>query len=191
LAQGELILFVVFDDVFGRKVRVDPETFSAVQPLLDKIAELAETQLASEELRRLMVGLGNVVGARKAVSLSIVVDVFDEDRECSLPLLTTGLSAFPGQQPFRTWGDSAPQRYVVEDGITVVPHDRCPHCWQVWDFKLQNPCCPHCGITMGDKCKLLLDTDECPWCGEGTVTVAKPRCDKCGVEVDRKMVVWG
>ena len=62
---------------------------------------------------------------------------------------------------------------------------------KVWDFKLQNSTCPHCGITMGDKCKLLLDTDECPWCNEGKVTVAKPRCDKCGHEVDRQKVVWG
>lgn len=170
---------------------MDPETFSAVQPLLDKIAELAGMQLASEELRRLITQLGNLVGKRRIASVSIVVDVFDEDRECALPLLTTGLSAFSGKEPSRTWGDSTPQRYIGEDGIRVVPHDRCPHCWQVWDFKLQNLSCPHCGTTMGDKCKLLLDTDECPWCNEGKVTVTEPRCDKCGFEVDRQKVVWG
>ena len=172
-------------------VFVDSETFKAMQPLLDKIAGLAEKQLDSEELRRLTAELGNVVGEKKIASVSIVVEVFDEDRECSLPLLTTGLTAFPGKEPSRTWGDSTPQRYVVEDGIQVVPHDRCPHCWQVWDFKLQNSSCPHCGTTMGEKCKLLLDTDECPWCNEGKVTVAKPRCEKCGYEVDSQKVVWG
>ena len=170
---------------------MNPETFSAIQPLLDKIAEFAEKQLGSEELRRLIAELGNLVGKRKIASVALVVDVCDEDRECSLPLLTTGLSAFSGKEPFRTWGDSTPQRYVVEDGIKVVPHDRCPQCWQEWDFKLQNPSCKHCGITLGDKCKLLLDTDECPWCNEGKVTVARPRCDKCGYEVDRQKVVWG
>jgi len=170
---------------------VNPETFNAAQPLLDEIAELAETQLASEELRRLMAELGKVVGKGRIASVNIVVDVFDEDQECSLPLLTTGLTAFPGKEPSRTWGDSTPQRYVVEDGIKVVPHDRCPQCWQVWDFKLQNSTCQHCGITMGEKCKLLLDTDECPWCNEGKVTVAKPKCDKCGHEIDRQKVVWG
>jgi hypothetical protein len=71
----------------------------------------------------------------------------------------------------------------------VVPHDRCPHCWQVWDFKLHNnSTCQHCGLMMGDKCKLLLDTDECPSCNEGKVTVDKPVCDKCGYEVDRQML---
>jgi len=36
---------------------VNPETFNAVQPLLDKIAEVVETQLASDELRRLLTEL--------------------------------------------------------------------------------------------------------------------------------------
>jgi hypothetical protein len=110
-------------------VLVNPETFNAVQLLLDKIAEVIETQLASEELRRLLAELRKVVGKGRIASLSIVVDVFDEIKECSLPLLTTGLSAFPGREPSRTWGDSSPQRYVVDDGIKVVPHDRCPNCW--------------------------------------------------------------
>ena len=170
---------------------MDPEAFQAVQPLLDKIAELADKQFDSAELHRLISEFGKLVGKRRIASVNIIVDVFDEDRECSIPLLTTGLSAVQGKESFRTWGDSSPQRYVVEDGIKVLPHDRCPHCWQSWDFKLQNPSCPNCGITMGEKCKLLLDTDQCPWCNEGKVTVAKPQCDKCGFEVDRQNVVWG
>ena len=176
---------------FRPKYRKEPKTFDAIQPLLDQINDLAERQLDSEELRRLVAGLGNLVGKRRVVSISVIVDVFDEDRECSLPLLNIGLSAVPGNEPFRIWGDSAPQRYVVEDGIKVVPDDRCPQCWKGWDFKWQNSICPHCGITMGDDCKLLLDTDECHWCNEGKVTVAKPHCDKCGHEVDPKRVVWG
>ena len=94
---------------------MDPETFDTVDPLVDKIAELAEKQLDSEELRGLLAELGSRIGQRRIASVSIVVDVFDEDRECSLPLLTTGLSAFPGKEPYRTWGDSTPQRYVVDD----------------------------------------------------------------------------
>jgi hypothetical protein len=170
---------------------VDPGTFNAIDPLLDRIAEVAEKQLESAELRRLIAELAKLVGEGRTASLNLVVDVFDEDKECPLPLLTTGLSASPGQKPSRTWGDSSPQRYVLESGIQVVPHDRCPQCWQVWDFKLQNSTCPHCGTTMGEGCKLLLDTDECPWCNEGKVAAARPRCDRCGYEVDRRKVVWG
>ena len=168
-----------------------PDTFEAMQPLLDKIDEIVGSQLEHKELQSLLTKLAGLVGDRKSVSLNIVVDVFDEDRECALPLLTTGLTAFPGKEAHRIWGDSSPQRYVVEDGIQVVPHDRCPQCWQAWDFKLQNPTCPHCGIMMGDKCKLLLDTDQCPWCNEGKVTMAKPRCNKCEYVADPNSVVWG
>jgi len=96
-----------------------------------------------------------------------------------------------GKEPRCIWGDSTPQRYVVEDGIQVVPHDRCPTCWELWDFKLQNPTCSHCGTTLGENCKVLLDTDECPWCQEGKVTVAKPRCEQCGFVVDPRIAVWG
>ena len=107
-----------------KEYRVDPETFNAIDPLLDKMAELAEKQLESEPFRRPIAKPGNLVGRGRIASVSIVVDVFDEDKECSIPLLTTGLSASPGHEPSRTWGDSSPQRYVVGGGIKVVPHDR-------------------------------------------------------------------
>jgi hypothetical protein len=170
---------------------VDPTVFDAVRPMLDQIAELLDQQLGSPDLRRLLGELSNVVGDGKTASLNIVVEVSHDSKEAALPLLTTGLSWFTGKEPVRTWGDSTPQRYVVAEGIQVVPHDRCPQCWDVWDFKLQNRTCSHCGLTMGDQCKLLLDSDECPWCQEGKVTVAKPRCDRCGFIVDPRIVVWG
>ena len=169
---------------------MDPAVFNAIQPLLDKFADFADKQLGSVEIQQLLSELGGIVGKKRIASVNITVDVYDEDRESALPLLTTGLSAIIGKAPYRIWGDSAPQRYVVEEGI-VIPHDRCPNCWQEWDFKLQNPSCQHCGIKLGEKCRLLLDTDECPWCQEGKVSVAKPRCNQCGYEVDTKMVVWG
>jgi hypothetical protein len=105
---------------------VDADTFNAIGPLLDQIGDVAEKQLDSVELRRLVAELGKLVGKRRIASPSIVMDVFDEDKECSLPLLTTGLSSFTGKEPVRTWGDSTPQRYVITEGIQVVPHHRCP-----------------------------------------------------------------
>lgn len=170
---------------------MDQDQFAAMQPLLDNIAELAGKQFDSEQFRRIVAELGGIVGNQKVASVTLVVDVFDEERECSLPLLTTGLSVFDGKEPYRCWGDSSLQRYVVDEGIQVVPHDRCPQCWHGWDFKGQDSSCLNCGITMGEKCKLLLDTDECPSCNQGKLTITKPRCDKCGHEVDPKKVVWG
>ena len=49
-----------------RSILVNPETFNAVQPLLDKIAELADKQFVSEELRRLITEFGNLVGKRRS-----------------------------------------------------------------------------------------------------------------------------
>jgi len=170
---------------------MDPDTFNTADPHLDALAELADKHLVDPELRRLLVELSKVVGDRFGVTINLTVEVCDATGERSLPWLTTGLYAQHGKEPFRTTGDSTPQRYVVKDGIQVVPHDRCPKCWQVWDFKWKNPSCSHCDTTLGENCKILLDTDVCPFCEKGKVNMAKPRCNKCGHEIDPKTVVWG
>ena len=170
---------------------MDADKIKAIEPLLDQIAEIVEQQLASADIRRVLAAVSDALGEGHSANISVVVDVFNGNRKRSLPLLSTGLTAFPGQDPFPTWGDSSWQRYVVKDGIVCVPHDRCPGCWQTWELKLHNATCPCCGLSMGEQCQLLIDNDECPWCNEGTVTVANPRCDRCDYEVDRSKVAWG
>jgi hypothetical protein len=174
-----------------RRKSLDPASYKATEPLLDQIAEIADQQLAAPELQRLLSELSKVVGEGKVVNITLIVDVFDKNRERALPLLSTGLLASAGKEPSRTWNDSTPHRYVVADGIQVVPHDRCPVCWGEWDFKFKQTCCPSCGATLGKECKVLLDTDECPWCEQGKVSVAHPKCDQCGFEVDLRIAVWG
>jgi predicted RNA-binding Zn-ribbon protein involved in translation (DUF1610 family) len=170
---------------------MDPAVFESVEPLLDEIAEVADRQLGTADFRRLLEGLGKALGEGYTISVNLTVEVSDQGRGRSLPLLNTGLATSQGQEPYRTWGDSSPQRYVVGEGIRVVPHDRCPACWKEWDFKFQQPTCPHCGTTLGKDCRVLLDTDECPNCQEGEVTVSDPRCDECGFVADPNTVIWG
>ena len=173
---------------------MDRSTFEAADPLVDEIAELTDKVLTSGELARLreaLTRLGATVGDRYTVNLSVVVDVFDRDKERCLPLLNTGLSTSEGKEPYRTYGDSSPQRYVVDGEMQVVPHDRCPKCWNVWDFKWKNHSCLHCDATLGENCKILLDTDTCPNCEESTVSMTKPICDKCGFHINPDFVVWG
>ena len=170
---------------------MDPNTFNAVDPPLDTLAELADKHLADPEFHRVLGELSNILGEKYGVSITLSVEVCDATGERSLPWLNTGLCDLHGKPPFRTRGDSTPQRYVVEEGIQVVPHDRCPICWEDWDFKWKNPACSHCGATLGQNCKILLDTDVCPFCEEGKVTVTNPRCDKCGYAIDPRTVVWG
>ena len=33
------------------------------------------------------------------------------------------------RQRREVWGDSTPQRYIVEGEMAIVPHDYCPTCW--------------------------------------------------------------
>ena len=122
------------------------EISNALQPLLDKIAEIAEKQLASEELHRLIGELGNLVGKGKIASVNLLVDVFDEDRQCSLPLLTTGLCAYPGKNHFGPGLTRHRRGMSLKTVSGLVPHDRCPVCWQSWDFKWKNSSCLYCGF---------------------------------------------
>jgi hypothetical protein len=173
---------------------MDRPTFESLEPVLDEMAELIERILDSEQssaLRDALTRLSEVVGPRRSVNLVLTVDVFDEERLQALPLLTTGLTSSEGRPPHRTWGDSTPQKYVVGGEIQVVPHDRCPRCYGEWDFKFKNRSCSDCGAILGRDVKLLLDTDVCPFCEEGKVSMSEPICDRCGHQVDPESVVWG
>src|SRR3712207_1597542 len=101
---------------------MDAEGFKALEPFLDRIAELAGRQLDAPEVHRLLAEAAARLGERYTVSLNVSVKVYDQEQERALPLLNTGLSACEGQQPYRTWGDSSPQRYVLDGEIQVVPH---------------------------------------------------------------------
>jgi hypothetical protein len=173
---------------------MDQSAFDAADPLVDEIADLVDDALASDQIstiRQKLAQIGKALGERYSVRLGIVVEVFDRERVASLPMLDTGLSTSEGGEPFQTWGEASPQRYIVDGQIQVVPHDRCPKCWEAWAFKYENLGCPHCDATLGGNCKILLDSDVCPHCGLGKVSMAEPSCDKCDFKIDPSVVVWG
>ena len=173
---------------------MDRSTFESADPILDEMGAILDELLDSDQfsaVRSLLARLSEIVGARYSVNFNVSVDVFDAERSHSLPLLTTGLSTSNGKPPYKTCGDSTPQKYVVNGEIQIVPHDHCPKCYGVWDFKLDHPSCSGCGATMRQEVKLLLDTDVCPFCEEGKVSMSAPTCDKCGHRIDPSVVVWG
>jgi hypothetical protein len=150
--------------------------------------------LDSQELVRLQslfTDLKKSLGDRYLVSLGVTVEVFDQAKERSIPLFRGGLSGFDSDEPYHATGDFTPHKYVADGELQVVPHDRCPICWKVWDFKFLNRSCGECGATLGANVKLLLDTDVCPHCEEGKVSLANPVCSECGSEVDSSLVEWG
>lgn len=178
----------------SKGAEMDKETYEIADPIVDKIAEAASDLLESpetERLRTLLADLSEAIGSRYSVSLLLNVEVFDQDREQALPLLQTGLTGFESDKPYQAWSDSSAQRYVAGGEMLIAPHDHCPLCWGVWDFKFKVETCPHCGATMGKEVKLLLDNDLCPYCNDGKVSMANPRCDKCGYTVESDKVVWG
>jgi len=173
---------------------MDKQTFEIADPIVDEIADAATVLLESAgaaSLRSLLTKLQEAIGSRYLVGLRLDVDVFDTEKDRCLPLLQTGMSGFGNDKPYQTWGDSTPQRYIVGGEVLVVPHDRCPQCWEGWDFKFDHPSCSHCGATLGRDVKLLLDTDVCPFCEDGKVSMSDPICSKCGHQVDPDTVVWG
>ena len=138
---------------------MDQSSFESADPILDEMAAMIVQLLDSSQfsaVRLALVHLSEAVGPRYSVNLNVCVEIFDEERSHALPLLTTGLSTSEGKPPYKTFGDSTPQRYLVDGDIQVVPHDRCPKCYGLWDFKLNNPSCSGCGGLWGGRSSCCL-----------------------------------
>ena len=73
---------------------MDAATFDAADPLVDKIADIVDSALLSDQLaklRQVLEELGKAVGPRYSANLSVIVDVFDRENGKAMPLLNTGL----------------------------------------------------------------------------------------------------
>jgi len=172
-----------------------------LDPLADQADEEVESFLASpqaNELKAILKKAAATLPDGYSVSLDMRMNVFDPERSDVLPLLTTGLGAFGQGEPYVAHGDSTPCRYAVDGDICEVPHDRCPHCWANWDFKIGHPVaadgvrpCPSCGYELGKEVKLMLDSDKCPHCSEGELSMDDPTCSKCGLMIDSSFIAWG
>lgn len=127
---------------------MDRSTFESADLILEELARTLDELLDSDQfsaIRLLLARLSETVGPHYTVNLNVCVDVFDAERSHPLPLLNVGLSTSKGETPYKTFGDSSPQKYVVNGEIQVVPHDHCPKCYGMWDFKLNHPSCSECG----------------------------------------------
>ncbi len=172
---------------------MDPSDFEAAESHLDDLAESIDAALQSPELETLraqLAGFSETLGQRYGVSLHVIVEVYDNDKDRGLPLLKTGLATSDDGDLCRTWSDTTLQRYITDGEIQVVPHDHCPRCWEEWQVKFRNQQCSSCGAALGRDVKVLLDSDVCPYCEQGRVTMSEPVCDQCGFEVDPALVTW-
>ena len=165
---------------------------------LDELAEMVSNKVHKlyedgtfSEISKKIKDISKDIEDDYSISVDFQVNVFDTSKEKSLRILTIGICSSGNNEPYLAYGDATRCRYLVDGHIKKVPHDFCPNCWEVWDFKLRNHICPGCGYEMGNQIKLLLDTDVCPNCEKGKVSIEKTQCDDCGFVVDRNMVNWG
>jgi hypothetical protein len=168
--------------------------FKNLEPLADQIYQRSDEWFDSPAFAAVKAALRDasaLLPSHFSVSVEVVFRVFDEKREQDLPLMTTGVNTSGGKEPYRTDGDSTVHRYVTDGEICQVPHDRCPHCWGDWDFKLLHRTWRHCGYALGKEVKLLVDSDVCPNCEQGTVSLAMPICEKCEFVADSSTITWG
>ncbi len=156
----------------------------------DKINELFEDGEFSEIYKEIK-NVAEEFNDNSAVSVEFGVNVFNSKKKNCLQTLSLALTSATNEEPYIAYGDSTPARYLVDGRIMKVPHDHCPNCWGDWGFKFKNKVCPDCGYELGKEVKVLLDSDICPNCEEGKITIQKPECDKCGFVADKTLVHWG
>ncbi len=116
----------------------------------------------------------------------------NNNKKLSIPYYEMGITTdAEGGEPYHVEGVSTLATYILNGEPIKIPHDRCPNCWDFWDFKFLHPTCEHCGISLGKEVKQLLDDGLCPNCEQGKVGPNRLLCDKCGKEVPPDMIVWG
>lgn len=169
------------------------EQFKIIDPLADSVDEAAQKWFTSEEMKPLLeqIRLATQNAPDVILGLSVQLLVSSEDRKGTLRLLTTGMQASDGEPAYLCHGDSSIGRYICDGEICELPHDQCPNCWGDWDFKEKHRTCGDCGYQLGDQVKFLLDSDRCPFCELGTVSVGSPSCSRCEKTVDLTIVTWG
>ena len=168
--------------------------FDIIDPLLEVADDIFNEFLDSpglDDLKRMMQKVAAELPDTMSINLNLNVEVFDRDREQSLNLLGTTLTTGGDAPPYRSTGDATVQRYLVEGEICQLPHDHCPVCWGGWAFKDRHRTCPNCACSLGKEVKILLDSDVCPHCEKGKVSMTNPVCSDCGYEVDLDVVSWG
>lgn len=172
-----------------------PNGFESVQQAIDKIDAIVHQMIDrdTEEMRMIQASireLGQKLGGDYSASISLCLTVKDQFRTRELPFDILTFTSDRGEEPYDSTEESSPQRYVIGDAECVVPRDRCPRCWQSWPHKFQHPYCPHCDLKLGNECTVIVESEECPQCEDGTVSVERPVCDECGHEVDLRSIVW-
>jgi hypothetical protein len=126
-----------------------------------------------------------------SITLNFSVEIHDANRDRHLKTGTTGVTFEKGHMPYLVDLGLSPTKYLVDGVMMKVPHDQCPNCWSRWPLKSRVKECPECNYRMGREVKLLVDTNVCPRCEEGAISLHEPQCGHCGFVAEKNLVVWG
>lgn len=173
---------------------MEPEKLDAVDHVANQIDEMIENAIetgAFREIEQLLRSVSGKIGSQFAVELSVVLDVIDHENERSLRILNSGVATGEDGSSHRIHSDASIARFIVDGDLAAVPNDQCPKCWNDWLFKFQNRNCPSCDAVLGENVRALLDSDLCPHCERGKLSMQDPSCSECGFTVDPECVAWG
>ena len=173
---------------------MEKQTFLDINKQMQKIRELLDTLMNGDEFALIKSELDQVcskLGSGFVVSLSTEAAVSYTEIRKSLTFLRVKLGASDGEPATVYWVSTAPQKYIAHGEMQFVPDDQCPCCWNFWSMKFLGRQCATCGARLGVEVKVLLDTNECPKCREGTVKPDAPCCKQCGFEIEPNLVTWG
>lgn len=143
------------------------------------------------ELKNILQNFSKNLSERYSISTHITLDIFDSEREKQINIFQTGFSCIGNDKPYQTNAGDAFNRYMVNGCIVELPDSYCPNCWSEWGFKKFGQSCKSCDLIFGREIKLLLDTNECPNCKKGTISLKNPYCDSCEFYADPNLVIWG
>lgn len=167
--------------------------FAALKSLVDDASTKAEEWLQSESLFELRAALEKASASLSdayQVTLDVTLGVFDDERDRTIDLVKLGWCFDNESPPYEASSASTPHRYLVDGKVYEVPHEYCPHCWSAWIMKFDQPVCPTCRYEMGKQIMQLLDNNLCPFCEQGEISLANPKCQKCENEVNPAFVAW-
>jgi len=173
---------------------MDAETYDQTNELAENLFREIRRLQAEGRLKGIESKIENLLSRLPegcSLSLNLSVQVFDENRDRALKASDTGIAWERGRAPYIIESGLAPAKYLVDGVMMKVPHDHCPNCWARWILKSRVKECSECGYRMGHEVKLLVDTNVCPRCEEGEISIHHPNCDHCGFVAEKNVVVWG
>ncbi|WP_061245517.1 hypothetical protein [Leptospira interrogans] len=170
------------------------EKFLEVNSISEKVDDFFDTLDQSGKLDFIKVALQKFsenLQEQYSITFNLTLDIFDATREQAIKISEVGISCNGGEQPYFVRAGDTFNRYLAKGNIVEIPHSYCPVCWAEWDFKRKNQSCSKCDSIFGTDIKLLIDSNHCPQCSDGSISLEEPYCNQCEFYADPDIVVWG